>query len=131
MSTEMMSLNETVVTKLIALYEGWFLNGQLIYRPGEPLSATLRLFSSNSQSVDWELSLDLLRLGVDSEKLLGPGNWNIRRYGADVVLVLPAKGSKAQILINRHYVNKFLAAVKPAALDVDAEIEKLLGTEGE
>lgn len=125
----MMSLNETVAEKIVALHEGWLLSGMLIYRPGEPLAVTLRLFTSQSQSIDWELSYDLLKLGADSQTLLGPGKWQVRRYGEDVALVLPYRQGKAQILIRRFYVNKFLRKVQPAQLDIDSELKKLM--EGE
>src|SRR5690606_22349439 len=59
-STGMMSLNEAVAEKIVALHEGWLMGGLLIYRPGEPLSVTLRLLVSQSQSIDWELDYDLL-----------------------------------------------------------------------
>jgi len=125
----MMSLNEAVAEKIVALHEGWLMGGLLIYRPGEPLSVTLRLLVSQSQSIDWELDYDLLSMGVDSQALLGPGRWKIRRYGEDVALVLPHGKGKAQILIRRFYVNKFLRRVRPAQLDIDSELKKLM--EGE
>jgi len=107
-----------VKRELRAAYDGHIYDSELIYSEDEPLLVQFVILEDEWEYA-WELSLELLRQGVDSRRWVGPGFVKIRRNGRNVMIKFEHEDSDATAVLPTKDLREFLSSFTPAELVID------------